>query len=207
MEFRIQRLARPDLRAAAQTLSNAFQSDPLYNFTVPNPEHRSRWLPIFKREILRITLPFGETYVALDSAGRPLGAMALTPPGKFPHPWWANARMTVNAILFPTPWCPTLSKAWKLRRYAEVFDEIHFRGPHWYVDTIGIDALYQGQGIGTALMRRAIELSTSNSMPIWLETQTEANVGYYQSFGFRVTVQKHPVPGGPPTWGMLREHA
>jgi ribosomal protein S18 acetylase RimI-like enzyme len=161
-------------------------------------------LPIFKREILRITLPVGETYLAVGEAGNPCGVMALTPPGRFPHSWWANTRLTINAVMFPTPFCPALSKAWQLRRYAEVFDEIHFREPHWYVDTIGVDAAYQGEGIGTGLMRRAIALAEASRLPIWLETQTEANVGYYEGFGFRVTVQKHPVPGGPPTWGMSR---
>lgn len=204
MMFQVERLARPQLRAAAQALSNAFQSDPLYSFVVPNPRHRQRWLPVIKRELLRNTLPFGETYVATSKQGQILGALALTPPGKYPHPWWMHARLFCNVLLFPNPWCPTISKVWPIRRYAAVFDEIHYREPHWYIDTVGVDATCQRAGVGKSLLGRAIAQAEQSRLPIWLETQTAANVGYYQSFGFRTVIQKQPVPKGPPTWGMLR---
>lgn len=204
MPIEIEPLLRTQLPSAAQALSNAFQDDPLYNFVVPNHDHRRRWLPVIKREVLRNTLPAGHTYVAIDAQRKILAVLALSPPGKFPHPWWTNARLFWNVLLWPTPWCPTLSKVWPLRRYAATFDEIHYRRPHWYIDVVGVDAAYQGRGIGTLLIRHAITLAEQSQLPIWLETQTASNVGYYESFGFRVTVQKHPAPGGPPTWGMLR---
>ena len=204
MPIAIEPLAHHQLPLAAQALSNAFQDDPLYNFVVPNPDHRRRWLPVIKKEVLRNTLPAGHTYIAIDDQRAITAVMALTPPGKFPHPWWTNLRLFWNVLLWPTPWCPTVSKVWPLRRYAATFDEIHYRQPHWYIDVIGVDARWQGQGIGTLLMRRVIESSEESQHPIWLETQTESNVGYYEAFGFRVTVKKHPAPGGPPTWGLLR---
>lgn len=207
LRFDVRRMTRRDLAAAAQTLARAFQTDPMYNFAVPDDRQRQRWLPVFKREILRNAVCFGESYAAVDDAGNVLGVIGLTPPGKYPHSWWSDTRLIVNAVLFPTPWCPTLSKAWVLKRYAETFDAMHYRGRHWYVDTFGVDPAWQSRGIGRRLMQRTIELAAGDRLPIWLETQTEANVGYYEGFGFRVIHQKHPAPGGPPTWGMLRTAA
>lgn len=201
----IKPLTSAELPAAAIALASAFQGDPLYTFVVPDAEQRRRWLPVIKREVLRNTQPLGHTYAAFSPRGAVAGVMALTPPGHFPHPWWANARLFWNVLLRPTPWCPRLSPLWPLRRYAATFDEIHLREPHWYVDVVGIAPEFQGQGLGKRLLNMAIELAQGSQHPLWLETQTAANVDFYAALGFRVTVQRQPAPGGPPTWGMLRE--
>ncbi len=202
--FSIHELTSSQLANAAQSLANAFQTDPLYSFVVPDPHQRRRWLPLFKREVLRNVVPFRASYFATDSDGQVVAAMAVTRPGSYPHPTWPELRLTLNAILWPSPWCPNLRKLWPLRRYAEVFHEIHYPSPHWYLDVIGVDAAYQQLGIGRQLIARVIEASHQSRLPIWLETQTETNVPFYEALGFQVTVQRHPVPLGPPTWGMLR---
>jgi ribosomal protein S18 acetylase RimI-like enzyme len=205
MTFRLKKLTKAELRLTAQALSNAYQLDPLYNFTVPDPEQRRRWLPVLKCELLRNTLRYGQTYIAVGDDGSVRGALALTPPNCYPHPWWTDMRLFWNVLLKPTPWCPKVSTVWPIRRYAATFDKIHYREPHWYIDTVGVDVAWQGQGIGKAFLQQTIALARQSRLPIWLETQTEANVGYYEGFGFRVTVKKQPAPGGPPTWGMLRD--
>lgn len=205
MTFTLEKLTPPRLAAAAQAMSNAYQCDPLYTFVVPDADQRRRWLPILKRELLRNTLRYGETYIAVGADNSVRGVLALTPPHCYPHPWWTELRLFWNVLLRPTPWCPTLSTVWPIRRYAAVFEEIHYPDPHWYVDTVGVDPAWQRQGVGKAFLQQTIDLAQRSNLPIWLETQTAANVGYYEGFGFRVTVQKQPAPGGPPTWGMLRE--
>lgn len=204
MTFVVEQLQDQEVCPAGDVLGRAFQTDPLYSFAIPNADHRRCWLPIFKRQLIVITQPHRRNYVARDEQGQIAGALVMTPPGKFPHSLAANLRLFWTAVMRPTPWRPSLVKLWPIRRYAETFNEIHYRGPHWYIDVIGVDPQRQGQGVGRLLMARAIELATESAMPIWLETQTESNVGYYESLGFAVTVKRQPTPQGPPTWGMLR---
>lgn len=192
-----------ELPAAARVLAEAFQTDPLYSFVAPDAEQRRRWLPIMKREVLRLTQPLGHNYVAADE-DRLLGVLGLTPPGCWPPPIWRQVRLSLTVVLLPTPTCPSLPELLPLRRYASVFDEIHLREPHWYIDVIGVAPSEQGRGVGKHLMQRALDLADGSKHPVWLETQTEANVGYYESFGFQVAATRQPVPGGPPTWGMVR---
>jgi ribosomal protein S18 acetylase RimI-like enzyme len=200
----VARLERQNLGRAGDVLASAFQVDPMYCFVVPNAADRRRWLPVIKRALLANVEPLGHCYVAQTVGGKIAGVLALTPPGHYPHSRWAELRLAINAIMRPTPWCPNLRKLWRIRRYAQAFLEMHYHLPHWYIDVIGVEPSQQRRGAGRLLMSKVIELSTSSGAPIWLETQTEANVPYYQSLGFDVTVRRHPAKDGPPTWGMLR---
>lgn len=193
-----------ELTHGGSVLASAFQQDPLFQFVVPHEAQRQRWLPVFEREVLRRSQPWGHNVAVVDAEGRMLGAMAVTPPGRYPTAWWREWRLLAISVLLPTPWCPSLIDVWPLRRYAETFHEMHYAGPHWYLDVIGVHAAHQRRGVGRLLLERVIDWSEASGDPVWLETQTAENVGYYESFGFEVTAQHHPVPAGPPTWGMLR---
>jgi ribosomal protein S18 acetylase RimI-like enzyme len=80
---------------------------------------------------------------------------------------------------------------------SEVPDE-----PLWYLDQIGVDPARQGEGIGGALIEVGLERAREDGLPAFLETGVERNVGYYERFGFRVTVHDDAPLGGPHIWFM-----
>ena len=89
-------------------------------------------------------------------------------------------------------------------RYDVLWEWIEARIPDdvWYLDMIAVDPARQGQGIGTALMRFGLDRASAAGMDAFLETAVEANVAYYERFGFHVVEAGAPVEDGPTIWFM-----
>jgi GNAT superfamily N-acetyltransferase len=74
--------------------------------------------------------------------------------------------------------------------------------PMWYLDQIGVEPARQGQGIGTTLIELGLERARRDGVPAFLETAIAGNVGYYERFGFRVTLHDDAPMDGPHIWFM-----
>ena len=74
------------------------------------------------------------------------------------------------------------------RRYDVLWSWIEARVPDdaYYLDVLGVDPVRQGEGVGTALLRFGLDRARADGVDAFLETAVEANVGYYERFGFRV---------------------
>lgn len=61
--------------------------------------------------------------------------------------------------------------------------------PHFYINMLGVHPRSQGIGIGSKLLEHIHNLSDqhSKSCGVALDTQTEANVAYYQNLGYQVS--------------------
>ena len=70
---------------------------------------------------------------------------------------------------------------------------------------IGVDPEFQGEGLGTALMRHGIDRAVGDGAPVYLETLTEANVEFYRHLGLEV-VGEYATNALPiPIWLMARK--
>jgi GNAT superfamily N-acetyltransferase len=79
------------------------------------------------------------------------------------------------------------------------------RPPHWYLAVMGVAPERQGRGLGTALMRPALEKLDRNGIPAYLEASTPRSRELYRRVGFDVTGEFTLPAGGPPLWQMWRE--
>jgi ribosomal protein S18 acetylase RimI-like enzyme len=79
--------------------------------------------------------------------------------------------------------------------------------PHWYLAVMGVDPQWQGRGIGSKLMRPALETLDAEGMPAYLEASTPRSRALYERHGFAVTGEFNLPSGGPPLWQMWREPA
>lgn len=76
--------------------------------------------------------------------------------------------------------------------------------PHWYLSAVGVDPARHGEGLGSALVRRGIERAERDGRPIYLETETESNVRFYERLGFEVLEQSVATGLELPVWLMSR---
>jgi len=76
---------------------------------------------------------------------------------------------------------------------------------HLYLMVLGVATAFQGQGLGTKLMKALVEESEQAGIPIYLETQTETNVQWYEKLGFRQIKQVTLPVINLPQWELVRE--
>ncbi len=82
----------------------------------------------------------------------------------------------------------------------------HPRRPsHWYLAVMGVAPEWQGRGLGTALMRPALETLDAEGLPAYLEASTPRSRALYQRNGFAVTGEFNLPGDGPPIWQMWRD--
>ena len=75
---------------------------------------------------------------------------------------------------------------------------------HWYLAAIGVTPERQGEGLGSTLVQSGIHRADRENAPIYLETETEGNVGFYQHLGFEVIEQITAAGLDLPLWLMTR---
>jgi ribosomal protein S18 acetylase RimI-like enzyme len=75
--------------------------------------------------------------------------------------------------------------------------------PHWYLAAIGVEPEHQGSGMGSALVRAGMRRAHRDQKLVYLETETEGNVGYYEHLGFEVVDDMVAAGLGLPLWQMI----
>jgi ribosomal protein S18 acetylase RimI-like enzyme len=78
-------------------------------------------------------------------------------------------------------------------------------GPYYYLSVLGVTPPQQGNGYGTKLLSALCARADREQRALYLETQTEANVSWYEHFGFETLAQL----GSAETfqiWQMVRQH-
>lgn len=89
----------------------------------------------------------------------------------------------------------------------EVFGQmgdLHPTFDHWYLPLAAVDPPAQGRGIGSALLRHALETCDRDGLPAYLEATAPRNRDLYARHGFEeIGIIQHG--GSPPLWRMLRK--
>jgi ribosomal protein S18 acetylase RimI-like enzyme len=75
-------------------------------------------------------------------------------------------------------------------------------GPTLFLSGLAVDPAHQRQGVGGALLDAGV--ARHPGVPALLLTNSAANVRFYERHGFEVVLDR-PMPGGLPTWAMLRQ--
>ncbi|HEV2582867.1 MAG TPA: GNAT family N-acetyltransferase [Ktedonobacteraceae bacterium] len=187
-------------KQASGVLGRAFHQDPMMRLIVPDDAKRARLLPSFFAIAARYCLFYGEGYITpeLDGVACWLRPGDTTPGiGRLVRIGIRGAPVGIGL--------PGLRRFMDVSRYA---DEVHARcvpGKHWYLWCIGVDPARQGQGIGGRLMQPVLAKASAEGVPCYLETMNEANLPFYEKYGF-IVVNDGVVPRhGLRAWAMLRK--
>lgn len=191
----VRRAEAGEIAQLSATLADAMAADPIYRWLLPGERRLDRRLRrLFAVELEHYVFPRGRVITTDDFRG----ANLELPPGG-----WEMAVPLSGAIGFVRAFGVRLPRA---RRLQGLFERNHLREPHYYVRALGVAGRFQGQGLGTALLRRTLDRCDEEGMPAYLEASTERSAALYARLGF-VHLGELRVPDGPPFWPMRRPPA
>jgi hypothetical protein len=197
----IVRLDPRQKKKAADVVTAAFYDYPMFTGYFPDPEKRSRIMPWYLGNVLQCALHYGEVYTTPDISG----VIFILPPS---HPILSQSEYARHGFLL-TPVMLGLTayaRSQACEKYVEdTRERIMNKRPHYYLWGLVVEPSHHRSGIGTALLKPLIERADKEGVPVYLETHKEANVAYYERFGFSL-VQTDTIPTyGLDFWCMVRE--
>ena len=83
-------------------------------------------------------------------------------------------------------------------------EEYHPSESCWYLPIIAVDPYCQNQGIGSLLMKHALEKVYSDGLPAYLESSNPRNMSLYKRYGFE-TMGQIQEEDSPLIHPMIRE--
>jgi ribosomal protein S18 acetylase RimI-like enzyme len=191
-------LDRSMLDAANDTLVTAFMDDSMFEWVFPDPAARARGL----RRLNRVPLEYGLRYGHVRQSDEGRCVAIWIPPGEPMSP----GRM-VRCGMLAVPLRTGLGPLARFGGANGVMDKIHKRhmtGPHWELLIVGVDTALRGRGRGSALVRDGLARADESGLPCYLNTNTPANLPFYERLGFTVLEQASLGKDGPPAWAMRR---
>jgi len=195
------RLTLKERDAATAVLGRAFAEYELLRYYFHDETQRRAVADTFVFIALSVCLKYGEVCATSEKLE---GVAAWLPPGKAPFGSWQMIRSVPLSILFRFG----RQGANRLRAYGSYIDNLHrklVQYPHWYLQIIGVNPAYQGQGFSGRLLRPVLERIDLERLPCFLETNTEKNAAIYRRFGFEV-ISADKIPGTEVmSFAMLRK--
>jgi len=189
-----------DVSKLAETLSHAFNEDPVISWVIRDDDKRPDALRRLFSYILREGIPHSEV-----TTTQKLDACAVwLPPGVWTEP--PGPLESLRMLPETLRW----TGLGRLQRYRDM-DAAEFakrpREPHFYLAILGVKPGRRGHGLGSALLSHTLSRLDDVRLPAYLENSKEANAPLYEHHGFKVVDEIRLRGGGPTMWCMWREPA
>ena len=189
-----------EVAGMADALARAFHDDPAFSWVLRGDLRRMRALRRgFELFLRRIWLDDEETYTTADAAG----AAVWEPPGAWKHGIGEQLRLLPAMIGVFGRHLPRVLRSLAVLEAGHPA-EPEF-APHYYLAFLGVDPVWQGRGLGSALIAPVLARCDQDGVPAFLEASTPRNRALYERHGFRVLGEFRLGRGAPPQWRMWRE--
>jgi GNAT superfamily N-acetyltransferase len=180
-----------DRERATSTLMLAFASDPVVRWLLADPYVYAEYWP-------RIIDAFAGPAFAHGTSHRIEGFSAVAlwlPPGV------GSDDATMDSLINESA---TDSTRPDLDGFFGQMGESHPSFDHWYLPLAGVDPPAQGRGLGSTLLRHALQTCDRDGLPAYLEATAPRNRDLYARHGFEtIGVIQHGA--SPSMWPMLRQ--
>lgn len=196
-DIKIQPAAPADLDRAAKVLADAFSKDAYATGLLPSGEVTSQLYKVFTIQLKHTFKYGGHVWLAIDSSNDELLGVAE---------WGAPG--TNPGFFSQIPELPSYINVFRSRILDAAITDKNADNhrplvPHWYLKAIGTTERARGRGAGSALIRHRLADADATGTPAYLESSSEANMPYYEKFGFAER-SRIPSRGTVETIGMWR---
>jgi GNAT superfamily N-acetyltransferase len=196
----IVRIAKNQIDVVAGILARAFHSDPPMVYAVPDAAERARILPSMMKTFVTYALMFGDPFT---TAGKPEAVALWLPLDEFDTP--ERDRQAGIDRIPEILGAGNFARLMHVANIAERFHKTAARGPHLYLQFLGVEPQHQGSGLGSALLRPMLARADAHGMRCYLETFQPKNVPLYKKHGFEIAVEEVEPNSGIRGWAFLRE--
>ena len=193
----------PDhVKQACQVAGEAFQDDPTTLFIYPDERERKQKLQYGFVMVYNYGIKNGVAYATSSNLE---GIVIWLPPDKVhPSTWTMMRHGGFYAMRKVGLKLKAMKRSFAVFGYTETRHEYHAPFDHWYLQNIAVKPEEQGKGHGGRLLKPMIEKINSEGLPIYLETNKEKNLSFYQKHGFEILEHVIIPKTDVLLWCMLR---
>ena len=195
------KIDRSHAQPIIKMLTRAFWKYPVLTHYFPDESTRQRLSDTMLAWAVYSCLRYGEVYSTSEKCE---GAAVWTASSDFPIGFWRMLRSIPLRYLLPLG----NGSDTGMQGFDRYVNEIHKRlvpYHHYYLELLGVDPQFQGQGFSSKLMRPMLARLDKEGQACYLETQDEKDVQIYLHFGFSV-IDESPIPNTPiKNWALLRK--
>jgi ribosomal protein S18 acetylase RimI-like enzyme len=174
-------LTKKDIKQAAISLGSAFEDDPLMTNLVGQGKGKKRRITAATETFIRYYFQDQTVYATSKDLE---GVIIITQGNQQP---FAFLKIFTNGAvfsLFGVGLRGILSLV-LLAPLDSLKAAYNNQNPFIYIQMVGVSKDHQGKGFGKKLLNSVIQKSQELKVPIYLETETESNVRFYEKFGFK----------------------
>ncbi len=195
------KVERSQLPAIVEVLTQAFNQDPIMQyFYSPQEATRLNQLRWLSQLIVEYCRPYEQMYTTVHELK---GSAIWLPPAGFPMDLLRLIRLGFYQFPFKVQW-PRIGDFLKIFNQMEHYHLEDMPEPHWYLFMLGVAPAYQGQGIGSDLIKPVLLQADREGLPCYLETSTDRGVKFYQKHGFTILRTDQLSAAAPTYWTMKR---
>lgn len=180
----------PDYDRSIAALVTAFVADPFIRWMFPDAKQYLYYFPRVLKYFAGRAFEHGSAHRSADFKA----AALWLPPGVAPDEEALLAVLQEGVA-------PELQA--EVLAVLEQVGASHPPVTHWYLPAIGVEPMCQGQGYGSALLARGVEVCDAGHVAAYLEATNPANIPLYERFGFEV-VGEIQAGSSPAITPMLR---
>ena len=195
-KIHIKKLRTEDMDQTARMLALAFKANPNMKAVWPDPGTEKALRAVAEvMKTVKLKRKYSNVYVA-KVGERVVGAVNFAV--------WPDCQPggAEKLRMFPTLLALFGTKLPKAFKVLSAWEKHDPPKPHFHIGPLAVLPRYQGNGIGSRLLRHCLKLADDASVPCYLETDSQLNLPLYKRHGFSV-VKEIPVHGYL-TWLMWR---
>lgn len=196
------KLSKEQITIASTVLKDAFKKDPVWDYVFKDDKDKDRSLTAF----FIMPLLFAHRYGHVYATSNDLEGIIAYVDGKKSHMSMLRLIMCGAIKYGPHFDKSSLNRLADMSNMIEPKKKVYMKNKNYiHLTIIGVKESSQNKGYGKKLLNHIVNVCDMENQFIYLETETQQNVDFYQQFGFEVLEKVFLKDTTIPLWLMQRK--